>query len=54
MASLGALEVLNRLDDDSNWNESDEEEESGSDDDYGEDGDEIDYLSLAQVIYCSF
>ena len=54
MATLQALEVLNRLDDDSDWNESDEEGESGSEDDYDEDGDEMDYLAVAQVLYRSF
>ena len=53
MATLQALEVLNRLDDDSDWNESDEGE-SGSEDDYDEDGDEMDYLAVAQVLYCLF
>ena len=54
MATLQALEVLNRLDDDNDWNESDEEGESGSEDDYDEDGDEMDYLAIAQVLYRSF
>ena len=54
MATLQALEVLNRIDDDSDWNESDEEGESGSEDDYDEDGDEMDYLAIAQVLYRSF
>ena len=54
MVTLQALEVLNRLDDDSDWNNSDEEGESGSEDDYDEDGDEMDYLAVAQVLYRSF
>ena len=44
---------MNRLDDDNNWNESDEGE-SGSEDHYDEDGDEMDYLAVAQVLYRSF
>ena len=54
MATLQALEVLNRLDDNSDWNESNEEGESGSEDNYDEDGDEMDYLAIAQVLYRSF
>ena len=51
MATLQVLEVLNRLDDDSDWNEPDERD-SGSEDDYDEHGYEMDYL--APVLYHSF
>ena len=44
---------MNRLDDDSDWNELDEGE-SGSEADYDKDGDEMDYLAVAQVSYCTF
>ena len=36
------------------WNEFKEEGESGSDNEYDEDGDEIDYLAVVEVMYCSF
>ena len=51
MVTPQVLEVLNRLHDDSNWNESDEGD-SGSEDNYDEDGYEMDYL--APVLYHSF
>ena len=54
MASLQALEVLNQLNDDSDWNELDEEGESDFEDDYHKDGNEMDYLAVAQVLYRSF
>ena len=53
MATLKALEILKMIDEDSHWNDSDEEGESGSDGEYSEE-DEIDYLATAQVMYCSF
>jgi len=51
MANLQANEVLDKLDDDSDWNETDEEVSSGSDD---EEPMEVDYLIQAQVISSSF
>ena len=54
MATIDPTEVLNRLDEDSDWNESDEEDESGSDDDYQDGAGKIDYLEEAQVTYSSF
>ena len=48
MASLQPFEVLKRLEGDSDWNDSDEEGESGSDDDFAQDAGEIDYLTEAQ------
>ena len=54
MVNLQPFEVLKQLDGDSDWNNSDEEGESGSDDDYTEDAGEIDYLTEAQVICSSF
>ena len=54
MARIQASEVLNRLEEDSDWDESSEEGESGSDDDFTADMDEIDFLTEAQVIYSSF
>ena len=49
MATLEPLDVLNRLEEESDWNESDEGE-SGFDDDSGK----FDYLTEAQVMYSSF
>ena len=46
MATLEPLDVLNRLEEESDWNESDEEGESGSDDDSGK----FDYLTENQVM----
>ena len=54
MATLEASEILKMIDEDSDWNDSDEEGESGSDGEYSEEDDEIDYLATAQVMYCSF
>ena len=50
METLEPLDVLNRLEEESDWNESDEERESGSDDDSGK----FDYLTEAQVMYSLF
>ena len=43
MATLEALEILKMIDEDSDWNNSDEEGESGSDGEYSEEEDKIDY-----------
>ena len=53
MATLEALEILKMVDEDTNWNDSDEGE-SGSDGEYSEEEDETDYLATTQVMYCSF
>ena len=45
---------LNRLGDNSHWNDSDEEEYWFSEKNNGEDGDEMDYLTLVQVLYRRF
>ena len=45
---------LNRLGDNSDWNDSDEEEYWFSEKNNGEDGDEMDYLTLVQVLYRRF
>ena len=49
MATLEPLDVLNGLEEESDWNESDEGE-SGFDDDSGK----FDYLTEAQVMYSLF
>ena len=49
MATLEPIDVF-RLEEESDWNESDEEGESGSDDDSGK----FDYLTEAQVMYSLF
>lgn len=54
MATVDPLEVLKRLDEESDWNDSGEEGESGSDDDYEDGPNEIDYLEMAQVTNSSF
>ena len=51
MANLQAQEVLDKLEEDSDWNETDEEGSSGSED---EEPMEVNYLTQAQVIYSSF
>ena len=51
MANLQAQEVLDKLEEDSGWNETDEEVSSGSED---EEPMEVDYITQAQVIYSSF
>ena len=48
MASLQALEVLDKLKEESDWNEMDKEVPSGSED---EEPMEVDYLTQAQVNY---
>ena len=45
---------LNRLGDNSDWNDSDEEGYWFSEKNNGEDGDEMDYLTLVQVLYRCF
>ena len=45
---------LNRFGDNSDWNDSDEEEYWFSEKNNGEDGDEMDYLTLVQVLYRCF
>ena len=47
MANLQAHEVLDKLEEDSDWNEMDEEVSSGSED---EETMGVDYLTQAQVI----
>ena len=54
MATLEPLDVLNLLEEESDWNESDEEGESGSDDDSGDDAGKFDYLTEVQVMYSLF
>ena len=51
MASLQALETLDKLEEDSDWNETDEEGSSGSE---YEEPMKVDYLTQAQVNYSSF
>ena len=51
MANLQAQKVLDKLKEDSDWNEMDEEGSSGSED---KELMEVDYLTQAQVIYSSF
>ena len=51
MANLQAQEVLDKLEEDSDWNETDEEGSSGSED---EEPMEVDYLTQAQVIIVVF
>ena len=50
MATLDPLEVLKEVYEDSDWNDSDEEDESGSDDENADGLAEIDYLMEAQVM----
>ena len=50
MANIQAKELLDKLEEVSNWNETDEEVSSGSDD---EEPMEVDYITQAQVISSS-
>ena len=54
MATLEVLEILKMIKEDSDWNYSDEEGESGSDEEYSEEDDETDYSAIAQVMYYNF
>ena len=51
---LKASEIIKLLEENSNWNDPDEEGESGYDKQYCKEVDETNYLAIAQIIYCSF